>query len=134
MKAGSVLVYEQFVFHNGGIHPRKLILILNTPKANENYLLIPTTSQQHRRLNQPGCHSEQNYYFIAQGHTKFIKDTWIVFHEHYTKSQAEILKGLTDGKIKEIFEIETTLWNAIKNCILKSPDLPGDYEEMISRG
>ena len=33
-----------------------------------------------------------------------------------------------------MFELEKTLWKAIKNCILKSVDLPGDYEEMIKRG
>ena len=64
MTAGSVIVYHEFTFHDGGISPQKLLVILNNPQTDEKYIVIPTTSKQHVKSKTPGCHSEQNYYFI----------------------------------------------------------------------
>jgi uncharacterized protein YifN (PemK superfamily) len=75
MTAGSILVYNDFKFHDGGVSPRKLLVILNNPQANEKYIVVPTTSQQHQKSNTPGCHSDHNYYFIDKGHAKFGTET-----------------------------------------------------------
>lgn len=133
MTAGSIIVYHQFTFHDGGTSPQKLLVILNNPKAGEKYIVIPTTSKQHNKSKIPGCHSEHNYYFIDKGHTKFKTETWIVFSDYYELGQAEMLKGITENKIDDLFDLEITLWNSIRNCILKSVDLPSDFEEMIKR-
>jgi hypothetical protein len=45
-----------------------------------------------------------------------------------------MLKRITENKIVDLFDLEITLWKAIKNCILKSIDLPGDFEQLIKRG
>jgi uncharacterized protein YifN (PemK superfamily) len=133
MTAGSVLVYTDFIFHDGGVSSKKLLVILNNPQANEKYIVVPTTSKQHQRSKTPGCHSDQNYYYIIKGQDKFDSETWIVFHDYYELGQEELFNGIDDNKIIELFDLEATLWKAIKNCILKSVDLPGDFELMIKR-
>jgi uncharacterized protein YifN (PemK superfamily) len=52
MTAGSVLVYHDFKFHDGGVSPTKLLVILNNPQPNEKYIVIPTTSKQHQRSSE----------------------------------------------------------------------------------
>ncbi len=134
MTTGSVLSIKDFKFADGGISPLKLVIILNNPSNDEEYLLVKTTSKPHNRSKTPGCYSEDNYYFITKGQDKFHDDTWIIFDEYYHMTQAQMLNGITNNVITDMFDLELTLWNAIKKCILKSFDLPGDYEEMIKRG
>lgn len=133
MKPGTVLLFKDFVFKDGG-KTDKLVIILNNPKGNEPYLLCPTTSQQHKRKAVLGCHAEDNYYYIDQRQDKLVKNTWVVFHEIYEYSAAQILKQRFTTGAKEILTIEETLWRAIKNCILKSKDIEQDFLEMIKRG
>ena len=134
MTTGSVLSIKDFKFADGVISPLKLVIILNNPSTDEEYLLVKTTSKPHNRSKIPGCYSFDNYYFIAKGQDKFHDDTWIIFDEYYSITQAQILSGITKNVIIDMFDLEKTLWHVIKNCILKSIDLPGDYEEMIKRG
>mgnify|MGYP001574598693 CR=1 FL=1 len=133
MTAGSVLSIKDFQFSDGGISPLKLVIILNNPSAGEDYLLVKTTSKVHDKSNTQGCYSSENYYFITKGQDKFHDNTWVIFDEYYQMTQAQMLSGITKTVIRDMFDLEKTLWTAVKNCILKSVDLPGDYEEMIKR-
>lgn len=134
MKPGTILSFADFTFKDGGKSPKKLVVILNNPKANEPYLLCPTTSQPHKRKAVVGCHAEYSYYYIDQRQDNLLKNTWIVFHEIYSYSQAQILKQKFEIGAREILSLEQTLWVAIKNCILKSKDIEQDYLDMIKRG
>ena len=134
MTTGSVLSIKDFKFSDGAISPLKLVIILNNPSNDEEYLLVKTTSKPHSRSKTPGCYSSDNYYFIPKGQDKFRNDTWIIFDEYYHMTQAQMLNGITKNVITDMFDLELILWNAIKKCILKSVDLPGDYEGMIKRG
>jgi hypothetical protein len=132
MKAGSILFFKDFQFEDG-IKKDKLLLILNNPIDAEPYLLCPTTSQQHNRKKILGCHSQNNYYFIDQNQDKFVKDTWVVFHKIYPKDIASVIKSGIDRELIKKFELESSLWDTIKNCILKSIDIEQDFLEMIAR-
>jgi len=133
MIAGDVIYFVDFKFSNGNIR-NKLIIILNTPQNDEPYLICITTSQPKSwRTNQLGCHSDQNYYFVDSNQDNFDKDTWIVFEKVYEMEVDKLLKScLKDGSYK-LFELEPTLWKAIKNCITKSQDIEQDYLELILR-
>jgi len=96
-------------------------------------LLCPTTSKQHRKKKQLGCHAEKNYFYVDEKQDGFVDDTWIVFHEIYAKNPAELLSENFQGKLNRIFDLEKQLWQAIKNCILKSVDIELDYLEIIEK-
>lgn len=130
MKAGTVLYFLDFKFKDNTTKD-KLVIILNTPKENEPYLLCTVTSQRKFRKSNLGCHSNENYYFIDEKKDKFYLDTWVVFHIIYPFQHDVILSALLKNKLFEKFELEETLWNAIKKCVMNSIDIDQDYIELI---
>lgn len=133
MKAGDVFFFINFKFDDGSIQ-NKLLIILNTPHDDEPYLVCLTTSQYKKwRTKVPGCHAEKNYYFIDANQDNFDTDTWIVFEKIYELDVARLLNScLKEGSYK-LFELDVTLWTALKNCISKSKDIEQDYLAMILR-
>ena len=133
MKAGDVFCFINFTFKDGEKAEKKLLIILNTPENDEPYLGCLTTSQQKSKIKQLGCHYKQNYYFVDSKQDGFDKDTWIVFDYIYLLPQEKILNAkLKDGS-HDLFELDSSLWSALKNCISKSKDIEQDYLEMILR-
>lgn len=132
MKAGDVFCFINFQFSDGSTAPKKLLIILNTPQNDEPYIVCLTTSV-HKvwRTKVLGCHSEKNYYFVDSKQDNFDTDTWIVFEKIYELDTAKLLNScLKDGSYT-LFELESTLWDALKKCIVKSKDIEQDYLEMI---
>lgn len=132
MNLGTVLLFKDFVFKDGKISPQKLVLILAVPqKKNQTYLCCLTTSQQHYKTAQSGCHYENNYYFIDARQTDFKKNTWIVFDKIYEFTLSRLLTEGINRNVTPLFDLELTLWRAIRNCILKSDDIELEYLERI---
>ena len=132
MQAGTTLFFKDFRFKDGGTSD-KLVIVLNTPEKDQPYLLCPTTSKQHHRKSQLGCHSEDNYFYVDEKQDHFDVNTWILFHEIYEKKSAELLSEKFQGKLYMKFDLDTNLWKAVRNCILKSVDIELDYLEMIEK-
>jgi len=133
MIAGDVIYFIDFTFDDNSIQ-NKLLIILNNPQDDEPYLVCLTTSQQKKwRRKELGCHAEDNYYFVDKNQDEFDEDTWVVFEKIYTLDVAQVLNScLKDGSYK-LFELDKSLWKALKNCISKSKDVEQDYLEMIER-
>lgn len=134
MKAGDVFCFINFQFSDGSTAPKKLLIILNTPQDDEPYLVCLTTSvPKSWRTKELGCHSESNYYFVDSNQDNFDADTWIVFEKIYELDVAKLLNSsLKDGSYT-LFELEHTLWAALKKCVSKSKDIEQDYLELILR-
>lgn len=132
MQAGTALFFKDFRFKDGGISD-KLVIVLNTPQKDQPYLLCPTTSKQHHRKSQLGCHSEANYFYVDENQDNFDVNTWILFHVIYEKESSELLSEKFRGKLYRMFDLDTNLWDAVRNCILKSGDIELDYLEMIEK-
>jgi hypothetical protein len=133
MKSGDVYCFIDFEFEDGS-KKDKLLIILNTPKDDEPFLLCLTTSQQKKwRNNQPGCHSQENYYFIDSEQDKFDKDTWIVFEKLYPFKVDKLLNSCLKDGTRALFELNINILKALKKCISKSNDIEQDYLEMILR-
>jgi len=110
---GTVLYNEQYIFGNGTSKP-KLLVLLNTPAKNDNYLLVRTTSQQHDKPSQRGCIRDQNVFFIPPGASLFEKHTWILL---YTFS--EVLPD-TVRHLKIIGILDHRLTEEILDCLFAS--------------
>lgn len=131
MMAGDVIYFTNFKFQDETTR-NKLLIILNTPQDTEPYLVCLTTSQHKSwRTKQIGCHSEENYYFVDSHHDNFDEDTWIVFDTIYELSVDKLLNSCWKEGTYKLFELESTLWTAIKNCLAKSQDIEQDYLEII---
>lgn len=63
MDKGTVLFHTKFLFSDGETG-QKLIIILNTPKSREPYLICRTTSHQKYGINKQGCYSDKNIYYL----------------------------------------------------------------------
>ena len=90
---GSVYHNPQFIFHDGTVG-NKLLILLNTPTGDEDYLFVKTTSRQKERTKEPGCRKyyAQGQYFIPKETEGFDDDTWILLYELYPISPEEIDK------------------------------------------
>jgi len=133
MKAGDVFYFIKFKFDDGSTQ-NKLLIILNTPQNDEPYLVCLTTSQHKKwRKKELGCHAEANYYFVDANQDNFDADTWIVFEKVYTLDVARLLNSCFKDGSYTLFELDSTLWKALKNCIAKSKDIEQDYLELILR-
>ena len=133
MKAGDVFYFINFKFSDESTR-NKLLIILNTPKDDEPYLTCLTTSQPKKwRTKELGCHSEKNYYFVDSKQDNFNSDTWIVFEKIYPLEVSTLLNScLKDGSYT-LFELDPSLWKALRNCIAKSKDIEQIYLDMILR-
>ncbi len=63
----------------------------------------------------------------------FDTDTWIVFEKVYELEVAKLLNSCFKDGSYNLFELEPTLWKALKDCIVKSKDIEQDYIEKILR-
>ena len=54
-----------------------------------------------------------------------------MFDKIYVSSVIDFENGISKRIIIEMFDLDVSVWKILKNCILKSEDIPGDYEEMI---
>lgn len=88
---GELLYRINFNYQDGDAS-NKLILALNTPSGNEPLLIVLTTSKQRFRETIPGCHSEDNYFFIQKGQSLFHEQTWILFKTLTGLDYKELLK------------------------------------------
>jgi len=134
MNPGTVLLFKDFIFKDGGISPQKLVLILAIPqKKNQDYLCCLATSQQHFKSEQLGCHPESNYFFIDARQSDFDKNTWIVFDRVYEFSLSKILSESFSDNLSVLFELKQDLWRAVRNCVCKSEDVELEYIHRIKK-
>jgi hypothetical protein len=101
---GTVFYNEQYIFENGTSKP-KLLVLLNTPAKNDNYLLVKTTSQQHDKPSRRGCIKDQSMFSIPLGVSLFKKHTWVLLYalEEVLPETARHLKiiGILDHRLTE---------------------------------
>jgi hypothetical protein len=89
----------------------KLLILLNTPATNDNYLLVKTTSRQHEKSLRKGCIKDQGLFSIPPGTSLFEKHTWVQLR---TLSEA-LPETVRDLKIIGILDHRLT--EEILDCI-----------------
>ena len=111
---GDIFYHKEFELHSGG-SGEKLILLLNTPGANEPYLFVKPTSQTTNKPYRSGCIEKQQLFFVPAKTTFFEKDTWIELYELY-----EILPVNIDNnpKIPHVGSLSEKLIADIVDCLL----------------
>ena len=130
---GAVYSKPDFLFKDGG-KSDKLILLLNTHAKNDDYLFVPTTSQQKIRSKTVGCvkHYGGGEFFIPIKTTAFKTDTWIILAEIYPVSRTEIQTNPGYTRLQEV-TLQSKLMDRVIDCLFKhhSDDIPEMYESLI---
>lgn len=130
---GTVYHNSKFKFHDG-IIGNKLLVLLNTPTANEEYVFVKTTSQQKGRTKTPGCgtYYAQGEYFIPQGTDCFPEDTWVLFYDLYPINPKDI-DHTEDWHILKGVTLSVKTIQKIIDCLFKhhGEDIPEMYESWL---
>ncbi len=117
--SGTVFHHEQFVFKNGEIG-NKLLVLLNTPNKNDPYLFVKTTSQRKGKPIKKGCLENLKLFFVPAITASFPDPTWIQLYDIYEFLYEEVEK---DKRFKIISHLESKLFNEIIDCLFIScPD------------
>jgi hypothetical protein len=131
MTRGTILFHDQFRFTDGEIG-EKLLIILNTPKDDQPYLICKTTSQCKYFITTEGCHSNKSIYHIKAHKDGFPCDTWVQLHEIFEFSKEELLKAHFVDKTCTVKNcLPDRMIRAILNCIWKSEDISQFHIDLL---
>ena len=111
---GTIFYHSKFLFKNGEVAPKYLIL-LNTPSEGEPYFLVKTTSQRKDKPITPGCIKKRSLFFIPARRTFFPVNTWAQLYELYEETEVE-----KDPKFKIIGNLDSKMVTQIIECLLAS--------------
>ncbi len=132
MERGTILFHTRFQFRNGTIG-EKLLVVLNTPKSDEPYLLIRATSQvekwssYYKQTIQRGCNYRLLLFFITpEDKTFFEKPTLLQFDEIYPLTREQLLSDKFNGVLEAKGQLSENKFNEIMNCVKAMKD---DIEE-----
>ncbi|MFQ3597812.1 MAG: hypothetical protein SNJ55_06310 [Chloroherpetonaceae bacterium] len=132
MERGTILFHNRFQFTDGETGG-KLLVVLNTPKPNEPYLLIRTTSKvekqssYHKRQIQRGCNFHLRLFYITpEDKTSFVKPTLLQFDEIFPFNDSQLLSDKFKGVLEVKGKLPENKFNEIMNCVRAMKD---DIEE-----
>jgi hypothetical protein len=120
LKPGTVLFDTNFVFKDGE-RGKKLIVLLNSPKTDEDYIVLKTTSQPKRYTDvKDGCNENKKVFFVPF-HKKeiFDIDTYIQLHEIYPLPADDVSRKLKSKTIISLGCLSNLGFRQLINCIKK---------------
>jgi hypothetical protein len=130
---GTIYHNPQFKFCDGTVG-NKLLVLLNTPTGEEDYLFVKTTSRQKGRTKKPGCgtYYAQGEYFIPQGTDCFPEDTWVLLYDLYPIPPNDIDEE-DDWHVLEGGTLSIETIKQIIDCLFEhhSEDIPEMYEAWL---
>ena len=132
---GQVYHNPKFQFHDGEVG-NKLLILLNTPNKNEDYIFVKTTSKEKNRSKKSGCHKHPNYeqgeFFLQKDSACLDQPTWIIVSEIYPILRESIDNNANWIKLKgKILPSKTV--DKIIDCLFRfiGDDIPEIYEECL---
>lgn len=129
-------MHKKFECFDGFIKD-KFLIVLNDPKADENFLVLFTTSQESydggkkKRPTSPGCHCPDGCFFIAQGTEWFQKPTWACF-DFSELDKNEVLRHEQNGVFQKKSSLSPLRFKLLIDCIKKSQDITAEQIKLIS--
>ena len=58
---GTILLHKNFIYEDGTAG-KKYLILLNTPKKNDPYLVVKTTSQRKNKPQTAGCIEDLSFF------------------------------------------------------------------------
>ena len=121
LKKGQVLLFLKYSDYFYGEPTDKLIVVLNQPPNDEDYIIVLTTSKQRAFLDQLGCQTD--CYLLGANQDCFKEKTWIVFKTTQYRSKKDLVRLIKKKRliIKECLDSTTVKY--IVNCMEKSTEI-----------
>ncbi len=126
---GTIYLHHNLVYHDGAIGNKYLIL-LNTPREKDPFLLVKTTSQKKNKPSTPGCICSMSLFFIPGKKTFFPLDTWVQLYEIYPIEG----KGIRNNpNIRKVGELDAKITADIINCLFEAEEenIPQWFSELL---
>ena len=115
---GTVYFDDNFFFSDG-TKGRKLLILLNTPQKNENYILVKTTSRQKKKPATPGCiENHHKVYYLPSQKDFFHKNTWVQLDNFFLFLPAE-----ANIRFKKTGQLSDKTIDKVVKCFLKINEL-----------
>lgn len=111
---GTIFYHGKFLFKNGEIG-KKYLILLNTPSKGEPYLLVKTTSQRKDKPITPGCIKRHSLFFIPARRAFFPENTWVQLYELYEYVEAD-----KNPEYRIVSNLESNMIDEIIECLLTS--------------
>lgn len=130
MIPGTLFFDRDFHFHDGE-DGRKILVALGT--AHGITLVVKTTSQGRRYLNDFGCQADHRFpnFHLVQGCCCLNKSTWVALDEFYEFKDAELLQKHFSGDINRIGILPDELTIALMECSLKAEDISQHQDAVV---
>ena len=132
MQKGEIFFHKNLEFFNGEFG-KKLLVLLNTPKKQENYIFCKTTSQEKERPKVPGCHPNKSLFFIPAGQEFLNENTWIQLEEFHQFHATTVLQHKWKGYLERKGKLQDLTIRQIINCIKKLKDIEENVWELIKK-
>lgn len=130
MKPGTLFFYRDFRFHDGG-SADKIIVALGSSQGVT--LVVKTTSQGKRYLNDYGCQADHRFpsYHLVKNCCCLEKPTWIVLGEFYELKYAELVQKNFTGDLRRIGELSDDITIDLMKCSIQSDDISSHQASIV---
>lgn len=130
MIPGVIFFYRDFPFKNGATG-RKLFLVLGSKDSIA--VVVKTTSRQHGRSAEHGCHPEDRFhnYYLPRTSCALKGETWICLDQFYELNFNHLLQKHFSGEIDHKCDLSRELTRDIQKCAIESPDISSFQEQII---
>jgi len=118
-KAGDILFHKEWVFDDGEIAP-KLLVILNTPvDIDTPYLVLKTTKNPKWYSGvKSGCNPDKKVFFVLKvDEPCFDIDTYIQLPNIREITTTDLLRGCFSKIIVPINAVSISCFQRLKNCL-----------------
>lgn len=130
MTPSSIIFHDNFVFHDGSIG-KKYLIILGSHEGQS--VAVKTTSKGLRYLLDYGCqiaHRFPNFHLVA-GCCCFPLPTWVCFGEFYLFMHSDLIAKHFKSEVFKYGELDVKIFDELIKCVLKSDDIPTFHAEII---
>jgi hypothetical protein len=130
MRAGDVIFHKKFVFHDGGIADKFLVVL---GAGATIVVAAKTTSQGKRYRNDHGCQSGSYFpaFLLTAGCCFLPKNTWICFSEFYELSLEKLYRRMSAGDVYRAGVLDGELAMDVQVCASQCDDLSQAHEALI---
>jgi len=131
LRIGSIFHHKKFIFRNGEVGSKYLVLLSEPDPKTEFYLFAKTTSQQKEKSKEPGCQQESSAFFIYGGKEYFPGDTWVQLHELFKFEAVSILNDSFKKNLEHKGFLSDVTICQLKNCAKIVKDIEEENKELI---
>lgn len=130
MSPGSIIIHDNFTFHDGKVG-KKFLIVLGSHEGD--CVLVKTTSRGTRYLLDFGCQIKHRFpnFHLVKGCCCLPLQTWVCLHEFYLMKDKDLLTKHFNKEVFKHGELTNEIYKMLCDCALNSDDISGIHEFII---